>query len=80
MTVSSRARLGGAAGGAAAVIGRAQLWDGLRILSKRREFSKRLYALNLLHDDHQRSGGDSRARSHCRFVPPLIHFIPELIN
>jgi hypothetical protein len=42
-TVSPRARFGGAAGGAAAVIGRAQFWDWLRILSKRREFSKRLY-------------------------------------
>ena len=21
--------------------------------------------------------GDSRARSHCRFIPPLIQFIPE---
>jgi hypothetical protein len=36
----------------AAVIGQAHFWDGLRILSKRREFSKRLYALDLLHDDH----------------------------
>jgi hypothetical protein len=24
-----------------------------------------------------RSGGGGRARSHCRFVPPLIHFIPD---
>ena len=26
----------------------------------------------------ERPGGADRARSHCRFVPPLIHFIPEL--
>jgi hypothetical protein len=25
-------------------------------------------------------GGAARARSHCRFVPPLIHFIPDLLT
>jgi MFS family permease len=24
--------------------------------------------------------GTLRARSHCRFVPPLIHFIPDLLT
>jgi hypothetical protein len=24
--------------------------------------------------------GDARARSHCRFVPPLIHCIPDLLT
>jgi hypothetical protein len=27
----------------------------------------------------QSPGGGARARSHCRFVPPLIHFIPDLL-
>jgi hypothetical protein len=24
--------------------------------------------------------GAARARSHCHFVPPLIHFIPDLLT
>ena len=29
---------------------------------------------------HQGLGGTPRARSHCRFVPPLIHFIPDSLT
>ena len=26
------------------------------------------------------TAGSARARSHCRFAPPLIHFIPDLLT
>jgi hypothetical protein len=35
------------------------------------------HRLDLLRRGHGRPG---RARSHCRFVPPLIHFIPDLLT
>jgi hypothetical protein len=45
-----------------------------------KHYGERAYCWDVVNEAIEDGGGPARARSHCRFVLPLIHFIPVLLT